>query len=561
MRPLAAMIRMRLAALRNSVFNLKKDSVAKTGVIIFGLGNVIALGYWVSLKSFQFIDGFKAFGDLNAKMVALLLFALLILVVLSTVIITYTSVFVAKETTFLFQNPVPHRTILLVKVVESVSIASWASVFLCLPVLVAFGVLREAPPLYYFEMAAVLVVFLLFAGLVGATLSFMLAPLFRRLRPRPLIVGALALLVGLTWIFLRSFELGAMEGENNLLVLDRLTTGLKAMRSPYSPSRWASSAIIAAFEGSHREVFLHGATLLANTLIFVPLLSIYGFRVYQQEWIARQGSLGGRRERRRTRPGRFLSSSPVRALLAKDVIVFLRNSSQLSQSLLFVLLMVIYSLSLLQIPDFFKDAESNPGLFRFIYFANLAAICMILSSFTSRFLFPLLSLEGRAFWILGLAPMSRGRLLFQKVVYGLTISLTLGVMTAVISNIALRSPPDMFASAIYTMCLAAGSLTCLATGLGAAYPSFHEDNPARVAVGLGGTLNFFASALTIAILVAIQSIPHFGATGTWGPRGGLSDNAMFWLFALTHFVATVFAYSVSRFALWLGKRNLERCEF
>ena len=333
------------------------------------------------------------------------------------------------------------------------------------------------------------------------------------------------------------------------------------MRSPYSPSRWASSAIIAAFEGSHREVFLHGATLLANTLIFVPLLSIYGFRVYQQEWIARQGSLGGRRERRRTRPGRFLSSSPVRALLAKDVIVFLRNSSQLSQSLLFVLLMVIYSLSLLQIPDFFKDAESNPGLFRFIYFANLAAICMILSSFTSRFLFPLLSLEGRAFWILGLAPMSRGRLLFQKVVYGLTISLTLGVMTAVISNIALRSPPDMFASAIYTMCLAAGSLTCLATGLGAAYPSFHEDNPARVAVGLGGTLNFFASALTIAILVAIQSIPHFGATGTWGPRGGLSDNAMFWLFALTHFVATVFAYSVSRFALWLGKRNLERCEF
>jgi ABC-2 type transport system permease protein len=218
--------------------------------------------------------------------------------------------------------------------------------------------------------------------------------------------------------------------------------------------------------------------------------------------------------------------------------------------------MVIYSLSLLQIPDFLKDSDKNPTLYRFIYFSNLAAICMILSSFTSRFLFPLISLEGRAFWVLGLAPMSRAKLLTQKVCFGLVISFVLGVMTVTISNIALDSPASMFASAVYTMVLAACCLTCLATGLGAAYPSFHEDNPARIAVGLGGTLNFFVSALSIACLLAIQALPHLILAG-----GHVSKAGWPWVLVAFHAVSTVFVVLVSGFALHLGRRNLVRSEF
>jgi len=556
MTPLSSLIRMRLASLRHSVFNLKKDSTAKAGVIIFGLGNVVALGYWVSLESFRFIDGFKAFGDLNAKMIALLLFTLFVLVVLSTVIITYTTVFVAKETAFFFEKPVPHRTILWVKLVEAVSFSSWASVFLCLPVLVSYGVLRQAPPLYFVEMSLVLMVFLLFAALVGATVTFILAPLFRRLRPRTLAGAAVLLLTALAWVFLRSFDLGAIEGDNNLLVLDRLATGLQAMHSPYSPSRWATIAILAACESRHHDVLFYGAMLLANTLIFVPLLSGYGARIYQREWIAHQGLSNARTADRRRTPTLGVRPTPLRSMLGKDLRVFVRNPSQMSQSLLFVLLMVIYSLSLLQIPDFLKDSEKNPTLYRFIYFSNLAAICMILSSFTSRFLFPLVSLEGRAFWVLGLAPMSRGKLLTQKALFGVVVSLILGIMTVTISNVALGSPADMFASAVYTMILASCCLTCLAIGLGAAYPSFHEDNPARIAVGLGGTLNFFASALGIACLLAIQTLPHLIVTGGHAQRSPHP-----WMILGCHLVATAFVVVVSVFSLRLGRRNLLRSEF
>ena len=49
------LLRLRVSGLRNSIMNVRKDSAAKSLVIIFGLGNVIGLGYWVSLNSFRFI--------------------------------------------------------------------------------------------------------------------------------------------------------------------------------------------------------------------------------------------------------------------------------------------------------------------------------------------------------------------------------------------------------------------------------------------------------------------------------------------------------------------------
>ena len=110
--PALALVRMRIASLRNGAQNVGKDSIAKLFVVLFGLGNVIGIGYWVSEVSFRFIESFPAFGaSLNAKIVALLFFALFVLVVLSTVIVTYSTVFLARETDYLFQHPIPPRTI------------------------------------------------------------------------------------------------------------------------------------------------------------------------------------------------------------------------------------------------------------------------------------------------------------------------------------------------------------------------------------------------------------------------------------------------------------------
>jgi ABC-2 type transport system permease protein len=511
MRPLAAVFRMRLAALRNQARNLKKDSLAKVFVVLFGLLNVLGLGFWVSYESFKFVESFAAFGPaLSAKMVSLLFFALLVLVILSTVIVAYATVFLARETEFFFQHPIPPKAVFFLKVTEAVAFSSWASFFLCLPVLTAFGVLRKAPATFYLQVAAVLSVFLLFSGLAGALLAMLLAPLVRRLAPKQLLAAGALLLAALAWVFLRSFHFWDMDGENNLLVLDRFTSQFSAMHSPFFPSHWAASAVLAAAVGNHRELLFQGSTLLANTLIFLPILAWYSMRFYGSQWVASRGleahapllgtppAGGDRRKTART------WRNPLAALARKDILVFLRDPAQVSQSILFILLMVIYSLSLVRIPPYLTTSH----LKLLVHFANLGAVCMIISSFSSRFLFPLLSLEGKAFWIVGLAPVPRSYILREKALFGLGVSLSLGLVLTVVSNAVLRSPPSLFLGAVATMILASICLTSLATGLGAAYPSFDEDNPARIAVGLGGTLNFFASALCVAAIIALQASPY-----------------------------------------------------
>ncbi len=185
-----------------------------------------------------------------------------------------------------------------------------------------------------------------------------------------------------------------------------------------------------------------------------------------------------------------------------------------------------------------------------MYFANLGAICAILSSFTSRFLFPLISLEGKPFWIVGLAPVGRAYILRAKSALGLLVSGTLGVATAVVSNQTLGTPPDLFAVAIFTVFLASVCLTALATGLGATYPVFEQDNPARIASGLGGTLNFFASALAVAILIGIQASPYL-AFGLHAGAWRLAANAL----------ALAFTAGLAVFSYRLGVVAMTRREF
>ncbi len=553
---IAVIGRMRWRSIRNHIDHIRKDAFTRTFVVVFGLLNIFGLGLALAYKCFEFIESFEAFGvALNSKIVSLLFLTLLVLILLSTVIVTYTTAFIAKETTYFFQLPLTPRTILWTKLSEAIAFSSWATVFLGLPVLIAFGILRSAPPTYYVQTTGLLLVFIGFAGLAGAGVTFCVAPLVRRLTGRQLLsVGALVFF-GICYLFVRTFRFVDLESTNHLLIIDRFTSNLSILHSPYSPAHWASAGINAALTSNHREWLFYAALLLANTLIFVPVVSWYGARFYGRQWLesahAPVASAGS--EARRRRPllrritDRTLGAGSTTGLLTKDVLSFLRDPAQLSQSLLFLLLMAIYSLSLTRIPRVLTTGSTE----RLLFFANLAAICMILSSFTSRFLFPLISLEGRAFWVVGLAPARRSRLVYQKAVFGFLTTITLGVPMAIASQLALSFPLENIVTGLLIVVLASVCLSALTAGLGAAYPNFDEDNPARIAVGLGGTLNFFASALVVATLIGFEALPYVGGDG-------IATSSERWL---AHGAALLVTALLSLAALRVGAANLERSEF
>src|SRR4030067_704958 len=106
----------------------------------------------------------------------------------------------------------------------------------------------------------------------------------------------------------------------------------------------------------------------------------------------------------------------LRLMLLKDCRLLRRDPVQWSQFLIFFGLLGLYFLNV----DRFNNPHSDISYLTWINmvsFLNLAVVGLILSTFTTRFIYPMISLEGHCFWILGLLPMNRDTVLWSKFVF------------------------------------------------------------------------------------------------------------------------------------------------
>ena len=132
---------------------------------------------------------------------------------------------------------------------------------------------------------------------------------------------------------------------------------------------------------------------------------------------------------------------------------------------------------------------------------------LILSTFTSRFIFPLLSLEGRNFWVLGLLPVGRAQILWGKFAFSVGISLVATEGLVFLSDLMLGMSPVMIALHVGMVAVLCMGLSGISVGLGARLPNLRETDPSKIAVGFGGTLNLLVSLVFIFAIVTALAVP------------------------------------------------------
>ena len=120
---------------------------------------------------------------------------------------------------------------------------------------------------------------------------------------------------------------------------------------------------------------------------------------------------------------------------------------------------------------------------------NLCGTAILLCAGLSRFVFPLISLEGRKFWILGLTPVSRDQLLRGKFAFAATGSLVVAEALILVSDVLLGLPWEGLVLHAVVVAILALGLSALNVGLGAYLPTFSETDPSKIVVGFGGTVN------------------------------------------------------------------------
>ncbi len=393
-------------------------------------------------------EGFK--GTLVESLLALFFFSLFFLVTISDMVLVWSALFRSRAAAFHAQLPLTDRELFWSASVEGGLWSSWAVVVLMMPLLaaLAFDAWRgdaaasrsvSAPGLLAMVAGggAAMLMFVFCCAAAGALAAQLLALLIPALRRG--LTGIIALVAAgamlLCVLVLGSFEHRAEPAS----FMHAVIGNLRFAENPYLPASWAQQALSGALGGNWRAWGYH-LLLLAST---GSCLLVAG------EWLA------GRRLRRdldaltgrpgaphgsRSRPWRLLPwlSADLGLLVAKDLRLFLRDPAQLLQFTLFFAILACYRLLLPRVGTAFHyDALWRPV----VSLLNLTAVAMATATFTGRFVYPMLSLEGKRLWVLVLAPWPRERVVSAKFAFALLVGLPMSVALVVLSGAMLETQP------------------------------------------------------------------------------------------------------------------------
>jgi ABC-2 type transport system permease protein len=153
----------------------------------------------------------------------------------------------------------------------------------------------------------------------------------------------------------------------------------------------------------------------------------------------------------------------------------------------------------------------------------------VLTAVAARFVYPAVSIEGEAFWIVRSSPVQIRTLLRIKFFVYYIPLLVLAEVLIVVSNLLLNVTPFMMALSVTTVFSMVPGVVAMGIGFGAAYPDFQSENPAQSVTSFGGLLYMILCAGFIAVVIVLEAGPVYSVFMA-GLRGtGLSSLQWIWL--------------------------------
>lgn len=494
--------------------------------VLFTSGLTAAFAFGLSYFLFRqlTVHNIPVKGAIAEALFDLLFFTLGTMLLFSTGLILYASLFTSAEARFLLTTPAAADRIFATHFTGAIVYGSWGFVVLGLPIFLAYGWVSR-PPLYYYLL---LPLYLTGYVLVPASLSAWICLMFVRYGPgrrRWLLtgLGAVAVVAAMWWLYRVGLGLRRSVASSGRELQDLLDQ-FALVRSNVVPSRWMTRGVLSAARSDLWGALLPLAQVWTNGALLYVIAAWTAKRVYRRAYDRWTSSHQQKKSRRSGRldswilPLLFCLSRAERALVIKDFRTFRRDPSQWGVLVLFTLLMLVGA------GNFRRAQLSDLGRLdqSLISLMNFFGVAVLLCAALSRFVFPLISLEGKKFWVLGLAPLPRRTILRSKMIFAGAGSLLFAETLIVLAGALMGLPLLWILLHVAAMALIAIGLSALNVGLGAALANYQESDPAKIVVGFGGTVNMLLGLgylLTILVLTLLPvHLAQFGkGAQDWPP--------------------------------------------
>jgi ABC-2 type transport system permease protein len=467
---------------------------------VLGTGFFLA-AFAIARRLLMYFMGAEDIGAILAgKVLAMMLLAFSSILLLSNVIGALSSGFLARDLDQIAAAPVSRSALYGSRLIETGVHANWMVMLLLLPLLAAYGVVYQGGVAFVGFSLAVFVPFFVIPTALGSLLTLVLANVFPARRTRDILSVVTVLAIAALLVMFRMArpeQLVKPEGFENFM---DFVAAIDTPSSPWLPSEWASDAMMGYLRGgpiTSVMLRLWGSAigLVLAGLAAHHLLWARGFSAAQEG--------AGKRTSAAIRPviDRLFAWLPPhrRELVLKEMKVFARDTTQWSQLILLFVLLVVYVANVRYLP---LTGEGMTMLLRqLVPFLNLAVAGFVLASIAGRFVFPSVSLEGRALWLLRSSPLAMRDLLWAKFWVGAVPLFLLAIVLVVATNLLLDVSAFVHVVSTSAIACLVFPLTALALSFGAFYPQYDSENAAQIPTSFGGLL-FMLSAIVLIAAVA-----------------------------------------------------------
>lgn len=514
MKGLAPLIRLKLTLLKNSLLHSTLREKGRILFLILLASSFVVGDYYLFTRIFRYLLTIKEFPfffalGLTERLLGMVFLTSLSMLFISNIIVSLSTIYLSRDLDLLIPSPVKLSHLFSLKFGETLMNSSYMIIAGSVPIFIAYGKVFKAPFHYYPLMGLIVLLFLIPPAALGITVTMSLMRFFSAKRVHQ-VLSAVALIFGVAVVvvfrFMKPERLFSPKGTDDLVEL------LKSFSLPsfrFLPSSWAAKSLVAISQGRMGEFLLEGGLLLLFTVSSVILLAWVAKATYLAGFSGSQEQRRIRLKRRKERLERLLrflfarSSPELRALVIKDIKLFVRDTLQWSQLFLLAALVIIYLFNIKNIPlpsPFIKNALS---------FLNLGLAGFVLAGVSARYAFPTTSLEGRSFWLIHSAPIDYRRFLWEKFLLFLAPLLTLALILVYTSNRLLGVDRYIMTLSLISITGMTLALTGMGVGMGAMFPKFNYDNQAKIAVSGGGLIYMLLSLIYIGLIIVLEARPVY----------------------------------------------------
>ncbi len=193
------------------------------------------------------------------------------------------------------------------------------------------------------------------------------------------------------------------------------------------------------------------------------------------------------------------------SIVKRDLLMFIREPSQYIH---FFVLLFLIGVFIFSVAGIKFVGLGNYNLQTMIYLSLFLFNLLFISTLSLRFIFPLISLEGLAFWKMKSSPVQNNFFLKSKIVIFSSFILLIALSLSFFSNYKFGIVLTVF-SAFITL-LAAMTIISINFGMGGLYTNFKEKNAIRLSSSQGASLSFLINIVYMLFIVIVLYKPLSG---------------------------------------------------